>query len=289
MLPRSFHSGLLTHLILLATASVVSAQHYRIKDVFIGQDFFNSWTWETFQDPTHGRVNYVDQATAISKNLSYVVDNQFVMRADSSSVVNVNSRGRDSIRIKSNAAYDAALMVLDLAHMPEGCATWPAWWTLSAKGPWPVGGEIDIIEGVNLNSNNAATLHTSSACSMADSRNQKGTATSTDCDVAANSNQGCGTKFSRDNSYGSKFNRRNGGWYVVQRDAAAGIKVWFWPRDDPSLPQSIRYGSSDIDIGPEWGMPEASFTFENCDYGGHFDAHQVMFDLTFCVRPAYST
>jgi hypothetical protein len=71
MLPRSFHSGLLVHLILVATASVVSAQHYRIKDVFIGQDFFNSWTWETFQDPTHGRVNYVDQATAMAKNLSY--------------------------------------------------------------------------------------------------------------------------------------------------------------------------------------------------------------------------
>lgn len=79
-----------------------------------------------------------------------MLDNQFVMRADSSSIVDVKSRGRDSIRIKSNAAYDAALMVLDLAHMPEGCATWPAWWTLSAKGPWPVGGEIDIIEGACL-------------------------------------------------------------------------------------------------------------------------------------------
>jgi len=76
-----------------------------------------------------------------------VLDGQFVMRADSSSIPDRDGRGRDSVRIKSNAAYDSALMVLDLAHMPEGCATWPAWWTLSANGPWPVGGEIDIIEG----------------------------------------------------------------------------------------------------------------------------------------------
>ena len=77
-----------------------------------------------------------------------VKDNQFFMKADDYSYVDIDSRGRDSIRIASNAAYDAALMVLDLSHMPEGCGTWPAWWTLSAKGPWPIGGEIDIIEGL---------------------------------------------------------------------------------------------------------------------------------------------
>lgn len=72
---------------------------------------------------------------------------KFFMRADSNSFVAPGSRGRDSVRIKSNAAYDAALMVLELSHMPAGCATWPAWWTLSERGPWPNGGEIDIIEG----------------------------------------------------------------------------------------------------------------------------------------------
>lgn len=83
----------------------------------------------------------------------YVVkDNQFFMKADDTSFVDIDSRGRDSIRIVSNAAYDAALMVLDLAHMPEGCGTWPAWWTLSAQGPWPLGGEIDIIEGMSPSS-----------------------------------------------------------------------------------------------------------------------------------------
>lgn len=47
------------------------ANRYRLKDSFAGEDFFNGWTWETFQDPTHGRVNYVDQNAAIAKNLSF--------------------------------------------------------------------------------------------------------------------------------------------------------------------------------------------------------------------------
>lgn len=49
-----------------------------------------------------------------------------------------------------NTRHDGVLAVLDLQHMPEGCATWPAFWTLSAQGPWPHGGEIDIVEGAYL-------------------------------------------------------------------------------------------------------------------------------------------
>ena len=72
------------------------------------------------------------------------------MRADSWSIVDPSARGRDSIRISTQNAYGESILVLDLAHMPAGCATWPAFWTLSQKGPWPIGGEIDIIEGTLL-------------------------------------------------------------------------------------------------------------------------------------------
>jgi hypothetical protein len=72
------------------------------------------------------------------------------MRADDWSIVDPATRGRDSVRISSQSAYGDSVIVLDLAHMPSGCATWPAFWTLSQKGPWPNGGEIDIIEGMLL-------------------------------------------------------------------------------------------------------------------------------------------
>ena len=69
------------------------------------------------------------------------------MRADARSIVHPSARGRDSVRIISNFAYSDSVLVLDVQHMPEGCGTWPAFWTLSKDGPWPTGGEIDIIEG----------------------------------------------------------------------------------------------------------------------------------------------
>ena len=72
------------------------------------------------------------------------------MRADDWSIVEPSARGRDSVRISSKNAYNESIFVLDLAHMPAGCATWPAFWSLSQQGPWPNGGEIDIIEGMLL-------------------------------------------------------------------------------------------------------------------------------------------
>lgn len=44
---------------------------YFFKTSFMGRDFLQHWTWYSDDDPTHGRVNYVDQATALQRNLSY--------------------------------------------------------------------------------------------------------------------------------------------------------------------------------------------------------------------------
>jgi hypothetical protein len=113
------------------------------------------------------------------------------MRANDTQIVPPDARGRDSVRIQSQNAYNDSLIILDLYHMPEGCSTWPAFWTLSQVGPWPIGGEIDIIEGkyqwpvardrvfiivlgVNLNPQNLASLHTTPGCNMTVVRNQTG-------------------------------------------------------------------------------------------------------------------
>ena len=166
----------------LSLTQCARAKFYSLKDKWVGDDFYQGWTWETENDPTHGRVNYVGLDDAKSKNLTCgaslvfflklpesqsrlafssarlliwltpidffsATGDKFVMRADDWSIVNPSARGRDSVRISSQTAYDEAIFVLDLAHMPAGCATWPAFWTLSQQGPWPAGGEIDIIEG----------------------------------------------------------------------------------------------------------------------------------------------
>ena len=110
------------------------------------------------------------------------------MRADDRSVVDPSARGRDSVRISSQDTFDEAIIVLDLEHMPAGCATWPGFRTKTQVGPSPPGAVVDIIEGtsqhlsrltypyhslayfhragINLNEENQATLHTAPNCTI---------------------------------------------------------------------------------------------------------------------------
>jgi len=280
------------HILLSFTAVLIPAirAHFVLKDTYIGEDFLHGWEWETLDDPTHGRVNYVDQESALNRNLTYVTDSKFVMRADDWSYVPSGARGRDSVRIHSNSAYDEAVVVLDLQHMPEGCGTWPAFWSLSQKGPWPNGGEIDIIEGVNRDVANLASLHTTPGCTMPQQHLESGSPTSLNCDANVNYNQGCGVSFAKPASYGAPFNAAGGGFYVMVRTRQDGIRIWFWTRDDPAVPPEVREpplpllgGPPDIWPNPNWGTPEAVFPVgDNCDYDTHFDPHAFVFDLTFC-------
>ncbi|KAJ3844135.1 glycoside hydrolase family 16 protein [Lentinula raphanica] len=262
--------------------AVLSQTYYTQNAHFKGKNFLDAFNWETFDDPTHGRVNFIDQQTALNTNLSYADDDVFIMRADYHQIVPSYARGRDSVRITSHDAWGDSLLVLDLAHMPEGCATWPAYWTVSKNGPWPQGGEMDIIEGVNLNNNNLASLHTMTNCTMPQTRSQTGQVVSTNCDAAVNYNQGCGVAFATPASYGSGFNTNGGGWVATWRSPNS-ISHWFWPRNAPNVPDEIRQGDSDVVTpGENWGTPDATFVWPQCDYNSHFDPHQIIFDLTLC-------
>lgn len=288
---------------LLSLTLRVRANFY-LQDEWTGEQFLQGWNWETEDDPTHGRVNYLNQDEAQRKNLTYVQNGTFFMRADDWSIVSPSARGRDSMRISSPTAYNQVLIVLDVAHIPTGCGTWPAFWTLSKDGPWPNGGEIDIIEGIHQDIHNQATLHTSSNCKMPpDLRRQpqRGHVLKTDCDAAVESNAGCGVMFSDSDpstpsdsgsskpytSLGDPFNLGRGGYFVMQK-GPDGVKIWFFPRGR-YVPLVIRDGvpaESPMEPNPSgsWGDPEAYFPFEPefCDYAKHFDAHRIVFDLTFC-------
>ncbi|KAI0820011.1 concanavalin A-like lectin/glucanase domain-containing protein [Trametes gibbosa] len=276
----------------LASILIISASaHFVLTDEYIGRGFLQSWNWETLDDPTHGRVNYLSQTDSLNENLTYATDNKFIMRADFNNVVSPASRGRDSVRITSQRAYDEAVVVLDLSHMPEGCGTWPAFWSLSQRGPWPHGGEIDIIEGVNQDKLNVASLHTTPNCTMLPPRTMTGSATSTNCDASVNYNQGCGVSFAKPASYGVDFNNAGGGFYVLSRSRTDGVRVWFWSRYDPAVPPEVRNAPVADLFGTQgtvyptayWGEPEATFALcEECDYDSHFDPHAFVFDLTFC-------
>ena len=165
----------------------------------------------------------------------------------------------------------------DIAHMPVGCGTWPAFWLLGPE--WPKNGEIDIIEGVNNAGSNQMTLHTSAGCSIS---NQYATPNSiintTDCDTNAPSqkkNAGCAVVAKASNTFGAGFNAVGGGVYATEWTSSA-IKIWFWPR--AGIPADINAGKPDPN---KWGQPLAHFCGE-CDMKAYFQNLQIVFDTTFC-------
>lgn len=104
---------------------------------------------------------------------------------------------------------------------------WPAFWTVTSDG-WPVGGEIDIIEGANalptLNSaaynatlaqglttpktssypqiRDVSSLHTSESCSIDTSAYMTGDVGSNTCSAYVNGNAGCGVELAGNTTYG---------------------------------------------------------------------------------------
>ncbi|KAL8708831.1 MAG: hypothetical protein Q9225_007538 [Loekoesia sp. 1 TL-2023] len=114
-----------TPLLLAGVLAELGLAAYSIKDDYSADNFFNMFNFDTFDDPTHGYVNYVDQATADSQDLFNVNNGQVTFGVDHTNVA--SGRGRTSIRLSSKAQYTHGLVVVDLAHMPGSiCGSWPA-------------------------------------------------------------------------------------------------------------------------------------------------------------------
>ncbi|KAF9261664.1 endo-1,3(4)-beta-glucanase [Marasmius fiardii PR-910] len=248
------------------------AASYGLADSYVGRGFLDGFNVLNIADPTHGRVNYVDAATASSQNLTYVSSDSFVLRADFTSVLNPSGPGRNSVRVSSKKTYGTSVMAFNIRHMPQGCGTWPALWSFAE--PWPYAGEIDILEGVNDQGPNAGTLHTDAGCTMPADRPMTGTTIRTNCDFQVDGNAGCGVRFPQATSYGPPFNANGGGWYAVERTNTF-IKIWFWPRNDPSVPVDVRDGATSVNTDT-WGTPTAFFPDTQCPIAQKFAAHNII-------------
>ncbi|TFK16481.1 family 16 glycosyl hydrolase [Coprinopsis marcescibilis] len=247
-----------------------------------GAAFYNSFEWENIPDPTHGRVNYVDRRTSQEQNLTFANADTFILRADSTSFLNPSGPGRNSVRIRSRRAYTTHVAVFDIRHMPQGCGTWPAVWEVQGSN-WPYGGEVDILEGVNDEGPNAATLHTGPGCTMPTSREGfSGVRVENNCDATVNGNVGCPVRFPSPASYGPSFNAIGGGFYAMERTPSF-IKVWHWARDDASVPNEVKFGNGGGGVSPDnWGAPIALFPNNQCNINQHFGPHNIVINLTLC-------
>jgi hypothetical protein len=269
--------------LVLLVAFVALTNAYGLKANYSGNDFFNNWQFFTANDPTNGYVNYLSQSQAQSDGLISASTAGVYIRSDSKNVG--SGRGRNSVRLTSNSAWNAgSLFIIDLVNMPTGCGTWPAWWLVGPN--WPNGGEIDVIEGVNTQSVVATTLHTSNGCTIPENTNMMtghwSTGTNgqpaTNCYISAPNqanNQGCGIQGAA-NSYGAPFNAGRGGVYATEW-TSDHIQVFFFDRN--SIPKDI---TADAPNPGSWGKPYAYFALGGSCPANKFSNMNLVLDNTFC-------
>lgn len=144
-------------------------------------------------------------------------------------------------------------------------------------GPnWPNSGEIDIIEGVNQQSQNDMTLHTNAGCSITNNGAFTGTLTTPNCDgnaLGQPNNAGCQIAASASNTYGAGFNANGGGVYATEW-TSDHISVYFFPRG--SIPSDIGSGNPNP---AGWGNALAQFQ-GGCNIDSHFQNQQIVSLLT---------
>lgn len=205
-----------------------------------------------------------------------------------------------SIRISSNKTYSGGLFIADFIAMPHGCSIWGAYWSVGPN--WPNGGmsppsfigrfshrvtgEIDLVEGVNLQATNQYTVHTGPNCNLTtQDLPVTGDIGNLDCASGPNGNSGCYFTDTDTTSYGTGFNLVAGGVFAHQWDQN-GIKIWHFPRT--AIPSDI----TEQNPNPSgWGDPVAYWSASSCDMASHFSEHTLVLDITLCgdwAKPAYS-
>ncbi|KAL2889769.1 putative endo-1 3(4)-beta-glucanase [Ceratocystis lukuohia] len=247
------------------------ATTYKMVQNYNMTNFFDNFQFFTEPDPTLGYVQYVGPEIARTNGYAGYVEDAVYLGADFATVNPEN--GRMSTRVTSKQAFTSALIIGDIAHMPFGPGVWPAFWTF---GPgWPNSGEIDIIEGVNLETENHITLHTGPGCSITTEGSDE---SSVPVDPNCNLNQGkTGCSQNTKAPFGPAFNELGGGVYAMDWTSKY-ISVYFFPRD--SIPADI---TADAPNPANWGTPVAKFNGgSGCDINSHFIDHNIIFNTDFC-------
>lgn len=291
-------------ILILALVRVTVSTSYVLQDTYDASNFFDAFRFWNTSDPTHGFVSYKTREQATSAGLIRTTgtgaEKQVYIGVDTQNKYPTNSNsstgGRPSVRLESRALYNRMLMVADIEHMPTGCGAWPALWTYG-NVTWPDQGEIDILEGVNSQTTDWMTLHTTPGCSMR-STGRADFFKTNNCN-ANEGKDGCPQKLPdagtpgfnasgglRSPNYGPDFNRIRGGAYIMEW-TSEDVNIWFMPRDESLLFRSFTSGAEIVDT-LSLGTPMGGFSSHGgangttCDIDKHFYDHVITIDTTFC-------
>ncbi|EJD07880.1 uncharacterized protein FOMMEDRAFT_130930 [Fomitiporia mediterranea MF3/22] len=259
---------------------VNAAQSFKLSQNHSGANFLDNWTFYNGIDAnTTGNVLFQTKEQAQQENLTFLNNaGNFVIKVDNTTDgSNDPTFGRPSVKLLSSYTINSGNLVLfDAVHMPFG-QIWPAFW--SQGQIWPNDGEIDLIEGVNMRTQNQISLHTLDGCTHPDNTSsssiETGQLISTDCFNQTNGNQGCIVQVPG-NSYGQTFSQTGGGVYALNWNTS-GLYMWFFPRS--SIPSDLPTDNPNPD---GWGLPSAAYPTSSCDSSKFLQAQTLILDITIC-------
>lgn len=88
-------------------------------------------------------MQYLPYDAAATSGLISNASDSIYLGVDHANTYPIGGPGRPSVRLESKQTFTEGLFVLDLSHIPVGCGTWPAFWTVGL-GDWPADGEIGM-------------------------------------------------------------------------------------------------------------------------------------------------
>ncbi|KAJ8521871.1 hypothetical protein ONZ45_g1508 [Pleurotus djamor] len=278
MLRLSMHATWLA-CALLANISPVAADTYNLVKEYSGSSFFNEWDFfDHYDNLTNGDAVFVSAKAAKSSKLAYVdpSSSHAIIKVDNTTRIRPGEK-RNAVRISTQDRYTVgSVWIADMLHVPYGCSVWSSWWSSSPN--WPLGGEIDSFEAINMSPRSQMGLHATQGCSQVNPVQSSPLINSTDCNHDANNNQGCIVTPPSFNSYGPAFSAAGGGVWVTEF-AEKGISIWFFERKD--VPPSISSSMNSIDTS-SLGTPTGNWPGAGCNIQQFFQPQHLVLDITLC-------
>ncbi|KAI1498722.1 glycoside hydrolase family 16 protein [Biscogniauxia marginata] len=257
---------------------------YSLSTHYAGQGLLDSFSFFTGNDPSNGFVDYQSRDDALAKNIVSIDEsNRVRLGVDSTNTYLTSDKGRPSVRLTSNNDFTHGLFIADFAHMPaSSCGTWPTFWAFNNQDDgeeWPVGGELEIIEGASTAERNLFSAHTSAGCE-APCDGVSGVQGLKDCSRSPD-NFGCNyaSPISDTTSYGDAFNAGGGGVYALEWDSE-DLKIWHFPRS--AIPDDISFAPVTNPDPSTWGPPQAIFGGSSCDPDTYFFNMSLAINTNFC-------
>ncbi|KAJ7511897.1 hypothetical protein B0H11DRAFT_2268864 [Mycena galericulata] len=273
--------------VLATTVGFARAQTYTLSQDLSGANFFNAFKYNesAIDFNNFGNVHFLSQAAAVQANLTYVDSSgHVIVKVDNTtSGVGNDQFGRNTVYLESNELMTiGSLLIFDANHIPFGCSVWPSLFTQGQV--WPQQGEIDIIENVNLATDNRFSLHVGADnCVQPTSAasNQTGTISTANGDISnctvtpstGTNTIGCVVTETKPNSFGSGFASQGGGVFAVLWDTT-GIAMWYFPR--ASVPSDIADTASPGPQPTTWGKASAWYPASSCDPGSATFGPQII-------------